>query len=182
MQAFSERLVINLGPGFSTVVLLLVLGFFITLLNFFSLYLSHPISLSIYLSIYLPKTLVSVSVLFNIFFRKLSKWFQGLEELCHLEEFTMKQDCSPAVLEVVSRRCSSSLTKLDVESSKHVDDSCRNYILKCKNLKELGVFKTGKEILLWYVKHNLLGMGHPMFKNPLAIKPANGNIPSTVVL
>ena len=73
MQAFTERLVINLGPGFSTVVLLLVLGFFITLLNFFSLYLSHPISLSIYLSIYLPKTLVSVSVLFNIFFRKLSK-------------------------------------------------------------------------------------------------------------
>ena len=50
MQAFTERLVINLGPGFSTVVLLLVLGFFITLLNFFSLYLSHPVSLSIYLS------------------------------------------------------------------------------------------------------------------------------------
>lgn len=56
----------------------------------------------------------------------------------------MKQDCSAPVLEVVSRRCQTTLKTLDVESSKHVDNSCLPYILRCKNLVELGVFKTGK--------------------------------------
>jgi hypothetical protein len=56
----------------------------------------------------------------------------------------MKQDCSQLVLEVLTRRCSTTLKKLNVESSKHVDDTCLPLILKCMNLNELGVFKTGK--------------------------------------
>jgi hypothetical protein len=81
----------------------------------------------------------------NISFNKRNV-FQGLEQLEHLEEFSMKHDCCPVILETLTRRCKTTLVKLDVECSKHVDDSCLPYILRCQNLYELAVFKTGEKI------------------------------------
>ncbi len=78
----------------------------------------------------------------------------GMEQMRELESLSCRYDCTPEMLEVLSRTCAASMKVLDVEGSKKLDDTCLGSILAMNNLQELHLFNTkisdeaGAQILL----------------------------------
>ncbi len=67
---------------------------------------------------------------------------KGMEHMARLERFSCKHDCTPEILDAISRTCPLTLRALDVEGSKAVDDKCLGSLLAMANLEELHLFNT----------------------------------------
>ena len=77
--------------------------------------------------------------LFKSTIEDIKNGFKGLK--C-LQEFSMKQDCNNQILEALSEHCQTTLKILDVENSKQINNVSVDYILACRNISQLNVFKT----------------------------------------
>ena len=77
--------------------------------------------------------------LFKSTIEELKNGFRGMK--C-LQEFSLKQDCNNQILEALSKHCHITLKILDVENSKQINNVSVDYILACRNILQLNIFKT----------------------------------------
>ena len=77
--------------------------------------------------------------LFKSTIEELKYGFRGMK--C-LQEFSLKQDCNNQILEALSKHCHITLKILDVENSKQINNISVDYILACRNILQLNIFKT----------------------------------------
>ena len=70
-----------------------------------------------------------------------AKFLAGLPYMKNLVHFSLKYDCTKAILQVLSDTCSKTLRILDIERSTQIRDDSIDYIKKCSGLVKINIFQ-----------------------------------------